>query len=278
MADPMMYRQNRRSIWLAAALAATMAALAGPAAAQNSQSPVDITRANTRQAALSPLQFNYSNSADLSVVNTGSPGEEATIRADAAPGAGVVIIEGTDYNLLQFHFHIGCEHKIEGTNGAMELHLVHRSNLGEIAVVGRLIEEGAENPLLANVFSNFPQMPGGVVAVGAFDLAGLLPDDLSSFRYSGSLTTSPFSEPVRWNVLAAPLYASAAQIAQFRELFPDGNSREVQPLNGRIILTDVAGFGAVPEPATWAMLILGFGVIGSQLRKRRRPAMTARLA
>lgn len=33
--------------------------------------------------------------------------------------------------------------------------------------------------------------------------------------------------------------------------------------------------GAVPEPATWAMMILGFGVIGSAVRRRR--SVTARL-
>ena len=27
----------------------------------------------------------------------------------------------------------------------------------------------------------------------------------------------------------------------------------------------------VPEPSAWAMLILGFGVVGAALRKRRRP-------
>lgn len=32
---------------------------------------------------------------------------------------------------------------------------------------------------------------------------------------------------------------------------------------------------AVPEPPTWAMFILGFGVIGSQLR-RRRPRVALR--
>jgi len=30
--------------------------------------------------------------------------------------------------------------------------------------------------------------------------------------------------------------------------------------------------GAVPEPATWAMMILGFGAAGSVLRRRRTPA------
>lgn len=27
--------------------------------------------------------------------------------------------------------------------------------------------------------------------------------------------------------------------------------------------------GAVPEPATWAMMILGFGLVGAALRQRR---------
>ncbi|MEG8038220.1 PEPxxWA-CTERM sorting domain-containing protein [Sphingomonas sp. LR60] len=33
--------------------------------------------------------------------------------------------------------------------------------------------------------------------------------------------------------------------------------------------------GAVPEPATWAMMILGFGLIGGALRSRRRGVATA---
>ena len=31
--------------------------------------------------------------------------------------------------------------------------------------------------------------------------------------------------------------------------------------------------GAVPEPATWAMMLLGFGAIGWQLRRRQRPVL-----
>jgi hypothetical protein len=37
--------------------------------------------------------------------------------------------------------------------------------------------------------------------------------------------------------------------------------------------TTVPGVPGVPEPATWAMLILGFGMIGAGLRLRRRPAL-----
>ncbi len=36
--------------------------------------------------------------------------------------------------------------------------------------------------------------------------------------------------------------------------------------------------GAVPEPATWAMLLLGFGAIGGAMRARRRQKVTVRYA
>lgn len=53
--------------------------------------------------------------------------------------------------------------------------------------------------------------------------------------YEGSLTTPPCSESVHWNVLAAPVALSAAQVAAFRELFPEGTHRPVQELNGRVV-------------------------------------------
>ena len=32
-------------------------------------------------------------------------------------------------------------------------------------------------------------------------------------------------------------------------------------------------FAAVPEPATWAMMLLGFGAVGFAMRRRRQPAL-----
>ncbi|WP_430424816.1 PEPxxWA-CTERM sorting domain-containing protein [Phenylobacterium sp.] len=52
--------------------------------------------------------------------------------------------------------------------------------------------------------------------------------------------------------------------------------------NGNFVVTEltldatlVRGTGAVPEPATWAMMILGFGAAGSALRSRRRTVFNA---
>jgi hypothetical protein len=40
-----------------------------------------------------------------------------------------------------------------------------------------------------------------------------------------------------------------------------------------VTLGDLSGGGVIPEPATWATLIAGFGLVGAGLR-RRRAALT----
>jgi hypothetical protein len=43
----------------------------------------------------------------------------------------------------------------------------------------------------------------------------------------------------------------------------------------RLVIADPGnGAGVIPEPATWAMLIAGFGLVGSALRRRREAANT----
>ena len=49
--------------------------------------------------------------------------------------------------------------------------------------------------------------------------------------------------------------------------------------NGLVTTFDTAAIGPVPEPGTWAMMILGFGVIGSAMRSaRRKQTMRIRFA
>jgi hypothetical protein len=37
-----------------------------------------------------------------------------------------------------------------------------------------------------------------------------------------------------------------------------------------LFYTGTPGLSAVPEPATWAMMILGFGLVGGVMRRRQR--------
>jgi carbonic anhydrase len=133
----------------------------------------------------------------LNVVNTGSPDHEATVRANVPAGAGALVVGGTTYNLLQFHFHIPGEHLLNGHEFDMELHLVHQDPAsGGLLVVGRWIEVGSPSPLLDPIFSDLPPSPASPRTVTGFDLGGLLPSTLTSFRYPGSrpsLTTKAFS-------------------------------------------------------------------------------------
>jgi carbonic anhydrase len=204
------------------------------------QTPIDIRDEEaTFDPNLPALGFGYGTKVTLSVVNTGSPGEFATVRAELPDGGGELNVAGVTYKLLQFHWHTPSEHELNGVKFPVEMHLVHQSADGTLSVVGVWIKSGKENKELKKLFADLPAQTGERRSVNKFNLTRLLPESLESYRYMGSLTTPNFNEGVRWVVLAEPIEMSQAQIDAFKQLFPEGNSREIQPLNGRTVLTDV---------------------------------------
>lgn len=240
-------------------------ALLLPAAAFAGESPIDFVSSDAYFAALPPLEFNYSSSTHLSVLDTGSPDHEAAVRANVDAGSSLTV-SGIVYNLLQFHFHSESEHLVNGHAYPMELHLVHQQDgmtgTDGLLVVGRFIDIApVGSPALSPFFDTLP------ADVLGYDLNTLIPGNLSTWRYTGSLTTAPYSGPVLWNVLEAPISITQAQYDWFAGLFPHGNTREVQPLDGRIVLTDIEGF-VVPEPSTFALIAIG----GVALLRFRRAA------
>ena len=193
------------------------------------QSPIDL--AQPVQGDIPDLKFTYQPSA-VEVVNNGH-----TIQVNCPPGSSMEL-EGTTYHLVQFHFHAPSEHRVDGRHAAAEMHLVHTSEDGRLAVVGVLIQEGAEHPAFAPVWTNLT----GLTSVSSTRAASLypldlLPADRRTIRYDGSLTTPPGTEGVRWNVLVEPVFLSKAQLAAFKGIY-QGNNRPVQKLNGRVIRQD----------------------------------------
>ena len=191
------------------------------------QSPIDIV--SPTQQDLPDIIFEYKPSA-VTVVNNGH-----TVQVNYQAGSSITI-DGTVYKLAQFHFHAPSEHTIKGKHAAAEMHLVHKSDAGGLAVVGAMIVEGSENPAFAPVWTSLPATSGGE-ASASVDVSALLPSDRRTIRYDGSLTTPPGTEGVRWNLLVEPVALSKAQLDAFTKLYL-GNNRPVQSLNGRTVVQD----------------------------------------
>lgn len=203
------------------------------------QSPIDLT--NPAMTDLQNIVFEYGDTA-VNILNNGH-----TIQVNNNSDSQIMIGE-TAYKLLQFHFHAPSEHAVDGQSYPIEMHLVHQSvqpvqledgrSILQLAVVGVMITEGAENSAFTPVWSNLPAEENGTIATGAtVQVASLLPTDKTIFRYNGSLTTPPCFEDVIWSVMQAPVEMSAEQIAAFTAII-EGNNRPLQPINDRTLQLD----------------------------------------
>jgi carbonic anhydrase len=190
------------------------------------QSPIDIR--DGIAVDLEPIKFDYRPSG-FSVVDNGH-----TVQVNVAPG-NVLEVTGRRYELEQFHFHRPSEERINGRQFELSVHLVHRDAEGRSAVVAVVLERGAAQPVVQQVWNSLPlEKNDAAPGLGAIDLNALLPTDRRYYTYMGSFTTPPCSEGVLWMVMQQPVPASAAQIGIFARLYPN-NARPVQQAAGRLI-------------------------------------------
>ncbi len=145
-------------------------------------------------------------------------------------------IDDVHYELVQFHFHSPSEHTIDGEHAPLEVHFVHKSADGELAVTGILVEEGEYDVLWDSVIGALPDGPGDDRHLEDLDLdmSELRPLPERYFRYEGSLTTPPCSEGVEWIVMAEKRQISPEQMSAMVSRLHD-NNRPVQPLGNRRI-------------------------------------------
>ncbi|MFI9011523.1 carbonic anhydrase family protein [Actinosynnema sp. NPDC053489] len=208
------------------------------------QSPIDITPSAIRvDPHLPRLEISYGHhvGGDLHYVRKDAAAtdgcavrdHEETEEFEVDPGAGHVTLSGVRYDLVQFHFHTPSEHRFAGHADPLEMHLVHRGAAGALLVIGVPLRVGAPSTV-DRVLAHLAPECGEEVHVGDLDLNSLLPVDRATARYTGSLTTAPFTEGVRWFVMGEKTVAQAT-VSRFQGLFQGGNARPVQPLNGRTV-------------------------------------------
>jgi carbonic anhydrase len=193
------------------------------------QSPVHIRDADSFPGPAEALLFDYRASGG-SVVNNGH-----TVQVDPM-GHNTLRVRGSVYQLVQFHFHHPAEERVNDKGFAMVAHLVHKNEAGQLAVVAVLIDPGAPNPLMEQVWTHMPLDVNDRVGLPAdlIDVNQMLPADQRYYQFFGSLTTPPCTEGVLWLVMKQPMTASQEQIDLFAHIYPM-NARPSQALNGRLI-------------------------------------------
>jgi len=200
--------------------------------AGSSQSPINIAKKVTVDANnLEKIGFDYKTGAQ-SVVNNGH-----TVQVNIKEGSSIHI-DGIEFSLKQFHFHTPSENQIEGKNFPLEAHFVHASKDGKLAVVAVMFEDGKENPIIKKIWNKMPHKAGESAGCGltAKAINSILPKDKDYYRFSGSLTTPPCSEGVRWFVMKDYSTISKAQVEEFLHTLHHANNRPIQPINAREVI------------------------------------------
>lgn len=195
----------------------------------NEQSPIDIRGAHLNKA-LKPIEFHYITGS-VTLENDGH-----TIVAHVNPGS-YMIAGGVRYELQEYDFHHPTEHAVQGKLSEMDVHLLHKSADGKVAIIAvRLVEDRDKpNAVLAMLWPHLPTTAGKTAKVTEIvNPGGLLPSDRGYWTYKGSLTTPPCTEGVQWFVLENEIALSREQLRAFAAIFKM-NSRPLQGKNGRRI-------------------------------------------
>jgi len=194
-----------------------------------SQSPIDIVASSDID--LSPLALNY-NTKSTTVIDNGH-----TVQVNIDDGS-TFIIGDDKYELKQFHFHTPSENNINGKSFPLEAHFVHATKDGKLAVVAVMFEEVKENnAIISKIWSKFPLKEGEKteLVLSTEEIQALMPSDKDYYKFTGSLTTPPCSQEVKWHVIKKPLTISKAQVKKFFDIYGHANNRPIQKTNERKI-------------------------------------------
>ncbi|KAG6638450.1 alpha carbonic anhydrase 4-like [Carya illinoinensis] len=143
--------------------------------------------------------------------------------------AGEININGTKYKLQQCHWHAPSEHTFNGSRYELELHIIHLSSNGEIAVVGIVYKYGHPDPFLSELFHHIKSVGEEDKDLGIVNPGLIKFGSRKYYRYIGSLTVPPCTEGVIWTMVKKVRTVSREQVAALREAVHDGFEANARP-------------------------------------------------
>ena len=242
-------------------------------------------RTGIAAATLAIASFGPASGADATIYNVTSAGlyNYGTVRMtgniaghgafDKTEYAGAILLKGTTaggapFSVITFCFDL--LHSINvgfGSQGAFNYSFSSQPVTNDLSS-----SNGTGNALTATQIermSGLANLGGYLLTSGASDLtARMMAIQSAIWSVEYGLTASSFSVPN-----AATYYAS-----YMTGSFPGASTRVLVASNaqGQLIgNVQGLGIGTVPEPESWALLIIGFGVVGASARRSRRMKMVA---
>ncbi|WCJ33420.1 alpha carbonic anhydrase 4 [Euphorbia peplus] len=197
------------------------------------QSPVDLLDKRVQNVAiLGKLHRDY-KPAPASLKNRGHD-VEVIWKGDA----GKIYINGTAYQLKQCHWHSPSEHTFNNSRYQMELHMVHNSSKGDIAVVGIVYKYGRPDPFLSKLLHHVKEATKEERDLGVVNPGDIKFGSRKYYRYIGSLTIPPCTQGVIWTIVNKVRTVSREQVHALRNVVHDGyeaNARPTQALESRTV-------------------------------------------
>jgi carbonic anhydrase len=193
--------------------------------AGKTQSPINFQ--DKAMKAVAPLQPKWMNQLEGDFINNGH-----TVQVNAkGEDFKLVDPEGTEYTLLQYHIHIPSEHHRFSKAFDAEVHFVHKSDQDKYAVVGVWFRVAKKsNSFFRSMLANGVPKKGETIPVDVnFKwLKSHLGRARQHWSYSGSLTTPPCTEHIRWTI---PDVAFPISVEHYRLLHAamPFNARPTQP-------------------------------------------------
>ncbi|KAI6685814.1 hypothetical protein NL676_031727 [Syzygium grande] len=200
------------------------------------QSPIDLLSDRVQVVAhLGRLKRSY----EASNATLKNRGHDIMLRWEG--DAGYIYVNGTQYSLKQCHWHSPSEHAVNGRRFDLELHMVHESAKGEIAVVGVMYKMAQPDTFLSTMMNHIERIAdthGVERAIGIVNPNHIKIGSRRYYRYVGSLTVPPCTQNVLWTIVHKVRTVSREQVKLLREAVRDDsefNARPLQPLNRRLV-------------------------------------------